>query len=133
MPELSSSAWRYLGLGVAASYAGLGIYQAVQPVQAALGFYDIPKHVISPQVDSKEQVGYLMNLIAARDLSVAAILFSLAYRGKTQEMGTVILGGLIICAADTIAAWKRKGPAAGLTLAAGSSIWGLIGLGLAFN
>ncbi|KAM0813971.1 hypothetical protein AB5N19_13973 [Seiridium cardinale] len=133
MPELSSSTWRYLGLGVAASYAGLGIYQAVRPVQAALGFYDIPKHVISPQVDSKEQVGYLMNLIAARDLSVAVILFSLAYRGKTQEMGTVILGAMIICAADTIAAWKRKGPGAALTLAAGSSIWGLIGLGLAFN
>ncbi|KAK6076978.1 hypothetical protein SCUP515_05161 [Seiridium cupressi] len=112
MAELSSSTWCYLGLGVAASYAGLGIYQAVRPVQAALGFYDIPKHVISPQVDSKEQVGSLMNLIAARDLSVAAILFSLAYRGKTQEMGTVVLGGMIICAADTIAAWKRKGPAA---------------------
>ncbi|KAH6645279.1 hypothetical protein BKA67DRAFT_541512 [Truncatella angustata] len=100
MPELSTATWRYLGLGVAASYAGLGIFQAVQP------------HAISPQVDARQQVGWLMNLIAARDLSIAAILFSFAYRGKTQELGTVILGGMIICAADTIAVGKRKGPAA---------------------
>lgn len=109
MPGLSTSTWRYLGLGVAASYAGLGIFQAVQPIRAGLGFYDIPKHVISPEVDAKQQVSWLMNLIAARDLSMAVILFTFAYRGKTQEMGTVILGGLIICAADTVAAWKRKG------------------------
>jgi hypothetical protein len=112
MSDPSATPWRYLGLGVAVSYAGLGIFQAARPVQAALGFYDIPKHVVSPQVDSKQQVGYLMNLIAARDLSIAAILFSLAYKGKTQETGTVILGGMIIWLADTIAAWKRKGPAA---------------------
>lgn len=111
MSQLSTATWRCLGLGVAASYAGLGIFQSLQPLKASLGLYDIPKHVVSPQVDANQQVPYLMNLIAARDMSIAAILFAFAYRGQTREMGIVILGGLIICAADTIAAWKRKGAA----------------------
>ncbi|ETS73180.1 hypothetical protein PFICI_15125 [Pestalotiopsis fici W106-1] len=132
MSRLSTATWRYLGLGVAASYAGLGVFQAIQPVKAALGFYDIPKHVISPQVDARQQVGWLMTLIAARDISTAVILFTFAYKGKTREMGTVILGSLIVCAADSVTAWTRRGPATGLGLLVGAGIWGVIGYGLAF-
>lgn len=132
MSNLSSTTWRYLGLGVAASYAGIGVFQAIRPVKASLGFYDIPKHVVSPQVDSRQQVGSLMTLIAARDISTAAILFTFAYRGQTSEMGTVILGSLIVGAADTVTAWTRRGPATGLGLLVGASIWGVIGYGLAF-
>ncbi|KAI1849083.1 hypothetical protein JX265_013098 [Neoarthrinium moseri] len=133
MPQLSTPTWRLLGLGVAAGYGFLGVFQACSPVRASLEFYDIPKHVISPQVDAYEQVGILMNLIAARDVSIAAMLLSFAYAGKTKEMGTVILAGMILCAADTVAVWKRRGATAGSTIAAGAAVWGLIGLGLYFN
>jgi hypothetical protein len=112
MAQLSLPTWRFLGLGVAAGYAGLGLFQAILPIRAASEIYDIPKHATSPPDDTNEQIATLMGLIAARDLSVATMLFSFAYAGKTKEMGTVILGGTILCIADSVAVWKRKGPAA---------------------
>lgn len=108
---ISQSTWQALGLSVAASYAGLGLYSVLQPRQAASVFFALPPP--KPKDGTTQDgvvVPLLMPLLGARDLSFAATMFALAYGGKWRELGTVILGGMILSATDIFFVWKSKGP-----------------------
>ncbi|KAH8682728.1 hypothetical protein BX600DRAFT_506291 [Xylariales sp. PMI_506] len=150
MPQSVPSLWRALGLGVAVGYAGLGFYQVMDPGRAAVEFYDIPHRRAAPAVpvgsddDSataaaaaaarhRAEVTTLVRLLGARDLSFAAVILGFAYGEKYKEAGSVILGGMILCAADVVAVWRAKGTASGLVIAVGAGIWGLIGSRLAMT
>lgn len=67
-----------------------------------------PRSALQTQDDARV-VPLLMPLLGARDVSIAAALFALGWSGKTREMGTVILGGMILCVADVAVVWKEKG------------------------
>lgn len=71
-----------------------------------------PKGLNTPQArtESDDAIQFLVPLLGARDLSIAAALFTLHRQGLYSEVGTVILGGMLLCAADTVAVWKKRGP-----------------------
>lgn len=110
------STWRVLGLSVASGYTGLGLFAFCLPHRAAFQYF-----VIQPRDDDFEEddnkvtsvtaaVSLLVPLIGARDLSIAAALWTLGYTAKWREFGTVVVAGSILCAADAIAIWKHRGP-----------------------
>jgi len=116
---LSDSTWRVLGLSVAASYTGLGLFEVVLPHRAAAVFFGLPapasKQLSTPtggkfKEEVSEEVSIFLPLLGVRDISIATAMFAFAYQGKWQEVGTVILAGTILCAADCVVAWKRMGP-----------------------
>ena len=47
----------------------------------------------------------------ARDLSIAAALWALAYADKWREFGTVVVAGTALCVADGVAIWRFGGAA----------------------
>ncbi|KAK0648530.1 hypothetical protein B0T16DRAFT_408366 [Cercophora newfieldiana] len=133
----SNSTWRVLGLSVAASYTGLGLVQVLLPHRAAAEFYALPSP--SPVAQTKDdtfedtaqpgskEVSILVPLLGVRDLSVAAAIWAFAYQGKWREVGTVILAGTILCAADCAVVWRRIGPGLGAQFAVGAVSWTVIG------
>nr|XP_036581494.1 uncharacterized protein CTRU02_08544 [Colletotrichum truncatum]KAF6789845.1 hypothetical protein CTRU02_08544 [Colletotrichum truncatum] len=127
MASLQPSTWRLLGLSVAASYTALGAIDCLIPHRAAEEFFGIEPY------GSTTAVSILMPLLGARDISIAAALFALARQHRGREMGTVILAGTILCVADVVVLWRRKGPRRGGAVAAGVTIWTAIGLGLLWS
>lgn len=111
---MATSTWRILGLSVAASYTGLGLFEILFPHRAAAELFALPprsqskQHVPDPQVS--EAVSLMIPLLGVRDLSLAAAMYVFAWEGKWREVGTVILSGMILCAADSAVVWKRLGP-----------------------
>jgi len=118
--SLSTSTWRVLGLSVAASYTSLGLFEIIFPHRAAAEFFAFPKPTaftapgesrdkpMSPE--ASEAVSLMVPLLGVRDLSIAAAMFAFAWSGKWREVGTVILAGTILCAADCAVVWRRMGP-----------------------
>ena len=99
---LSDSTWRVLGLSVAASYAGLRLFEALLPHRAAAVFLGLPNPAVKGTAPVKddvkddikdnkgqvsEAVSILLPLLGVRDLSIAAAMFAFAYEGKWQEVG----------------------------------------------
>ena len=93
---------------VAVGYAGFGLSEILAPARTAKQLYEIEpgRHV---EVD--KTVALLSPLMGARDLSMAAAIFTLHRAGRQEEMGAVIVAGTILCVADTIAIGYRKGAA----------------------
>jgi hypothetical protein len=121
--QLQPSTWRVLGLSVAAGYAGFGVIATFFPQRAAAEFFGIStisdkkepvasqKAIAPPPQDVEQAVSVLAPLLGARDLTIAAALFAYHFQGKTREMGTLVLAGNILCAADVFVVWKTRGPA----------------------
>jgi len=113
---LAPSTWRVLGLSVASGYTGLGLFAFCLPHRAAFQYFAIqPRDDDFEDDDNKvtsvtAAVSLLVPLIGARDLSIAAALWTLGYTAKWGEFGTIVVAGSILCAADAIAIWKYRGP-----------------------
>lgn len=118
MTILEPSTWHVLGLSVAVSYIGLGILTYALPQTSGKILFDIPDTAtglsnkktdephLSPDIAA---VTLALPLLGARDLTIATALFVFSWEGKTREMGTLILAGTILCVADVITVWQRKG------------------------
>ncbi len=130
---LNPSAYRLVGLSIAAGYTGFGLFATCLPHHAASQFFAIaPQQDIATDSSPKETqtqtqtqretdssknevktvsdaVALLLPLLGARDLTIAASLWALAYAGKWQEFGTVVVSGTILCVADTVAIWRFRG------------------------
>ncbi|KAK0624201.1 hypothetical protein B0T14DRAFT_193934 [Immersiella caudata] len=136
---LSTSTWRVLGLSVAASYTGLGLFEVVFPRRAALEFFALPSvpaataGVRQEDEERSEAVRFMVPLLGVRDLSIAAALWTFAYQGKWREVGTVILAGTILCAADCWVVWRRVGPRLGAQFTGGAVGWTVIGAVLSWS
>ncbi len=120
MAILQASTWHVLGLSVAASYAGLGLLSYVIPQTSGRLLFDVqastPKQLDKRSDEPRREngtesaaVALALPLLGARDLSISAALFALSWDGKPREMGTVILAGMILCVADVVTVWQRKG------------------------
>lgn len=143
---LSRSTWQALGLSVAGGYVLLGTFAVAYPSTAAKTFFNVgngvalwpfdqtqapPSSGNTPDAENIERaVNLLTPLLGARDLSIAAAIFTLSKQGRYPEVGTVILAGTILCLADVVAAWKQRGPALGVLFLVGAAKWGVIGWGL---
>ena len=118
---MASPVWRYLGLSVAGGYTILGIYEILFPHQAAAEFFALPDPRPPPpprkrdsdddndKAEVSQAVSILTPLLGVRDLSLAAAMFAFAAKGQWREVGTVIMAGTILCAADTAVVWQRMG------------------------
>ncbi|KAH7161324.1 hypothetical protein EDB81DRAFT_784448 [Dactylonectria macrodidyma] len=122
----SISAWNTLGLGVAATWAALGLVGVLRPTRSAEIFGVLSMH----KADGTPDDTGIALLFGSRDFTIAAALFALYSAGRDEEMGTVILSSMIICVADIYLAWKSRRGSEMLLFTVGASIWGIIGLGL---
>ena len=124
--EAFPNIWRVLGLSVAAGYAGLGLMGMLIPVKMADTYGLRPKQ--DPEADKFATT--VMTWISVRDLSIGAALFTFYYQSKPQEMGTLILSGMILCAADCILVYRYRQDMIAHSLPIGAAIWGWIGWNL---
>jgi hypothetical protein len=128
---LTPSTYQALGLSVAAGYTVLGSFAVLLPATAARTYFNLGHAeglwpfwnagarasytlVKSPgQNESGEDHGIslLMRMLGARDLSIAAAIFALDWRGEYKSVGTVILAGMVLCAVDVAVIWKQRGHA----------------------
>lgn len=100
----SISAWNTLGLGVAATWAALGLVGVLRPTRSAEIFGVLSMH----KADGTPDDTGIALLFGSRDFTIAAALFALYSAGRDEEMGTVILSSMIICVADIYLAWKSR-------------------------
>jgi len=138
--SLSPSTWRILGLSVATSYIGLGTMGMVAPVLAAKCFGIYPDlsssstaktHQTDQDKDNHANaVATSMKLLGARDLSIGLALVALDYQGDQRAVGTLILGGFVLCVVDIYEVWKRRGLGWGGAFAVGAAVWMAIGSGM---
>lgn len=96
------SAWKNLGLGVAAAYASLGTASFINPtfVSKQLGF----RSLIS---NAQDDATGLLAFIGARDLSFSIAIIALSRAGKYQEMGTIISSTMLFCVVDLFILWRN--------------------------
>ncbi|EOO02360.1 hypothetical protein UCRPA7_2105 [Phaeoacremonium minimum UCRPA7] len=109
MALFSPATWRALGLTVGVAYTGFGIVETLLPAQAAREFFGIQPRA-KAEVD--DAVSVMVPLMGARDFSLSAAMLTFWYYGKDWELGVVILAGSILCVADSIAIFNRRGFAA---------------------
>ncbi|KIW95138.1 uncharacterized protein Z519_03722 [Cladophialophora bantiana CBS 173.52] len=155
--DISPSTWRILGLSVATTYIGLGTFALTCPVLAAKGFglyphsspstsspaappgsnanptkssTSPPEHANADVANHAAAVTTSMVLLGARDLSIGIALTKFGVDGKLQDMGTLILAGMVLCAVDVYEIWRLRGPGWGAAFAAGAGMWLGIGFGL---
>lgn len=132
---LTTSTWRLLGLSVATGYVGLGTFALTTPTIAAkaLGVYPSTSESTGSTVVSKQhhqQVCASMTLLAARDISIGLALFAFDYQSAPHAMGTLILSGMVLCAADVYYVFRLRGWEWGSLLGLGAASWCAIGVGL---
>lgn len=104
MIAIQPSTWHSLGLGVATSFAALGLTAIIAPFRTA-GLFRF-QHALSS--NGRKDVPAMMSLFGARDLSLAVTAFYLGSAGLDQELGALILSAMIVCAVDLYAVIKRQ-------------------------
>lgn len=103
---LQPSTWRLLGLSVGAGYAGFGAWMTLFPRHAAKTIFDYE----GPEsTEGGKMVTLLHQLLGSRDLTLAATIFTFLYRRQEKAAGIVIVSGTILCYADAIGIYIRRG------------------------
>ena len=134
-----SSTWRVLGLSVAAGYTSLGLFAVCLPQRAALEYFAVPPR---PRAEAQkphgptrarvastaDAVDLLMPLLGARDLSIGAALWALAYMERWREFGTVVVAGTVLCLADGVAISRYAGWDRGSLITVSAMGWTGIGI-----
>ncbi|OAQ83509.1 hypothetical protein PCL_05401 [Purpureocillium lilacinum] len=134
--SLSPSTWNSLGLGVAATWAALGLAGGLRPAAAA-DLFGITALGSGGRGDGKSgadrdsMIGFA-GVLGSRDMTIALTLLYLGRAGRNADMGAVILSTMTITAVDIWLVWrKKKGFNSELgVLTVGSLIWAVIGFGL---
>lgn len=114
-------------LSVAGGYVGLGLYAIVRPFPAA-GNLGAPS--LTPSSPNAQSMKIMTMLLGARDLSMGAALFAFAYERQWRSMGTLIVCGTLLCAADVLATWRAGLRGWAAQLGVGAAVWTGIGVGL---
>jgi hypothetical protein len=96
---LSYSTWRYLGLGLTATFFALGTLAIVSPAAAAESLGVIPT---TPEGYAVNQKG--MAFLGIRDVAASAALLWFYAEGKSREMGIMITAWTLVCVTDNILA-----------------------------
>lgn len=137
------STWRYLGLSVALGYTAFGTLGLTRSTLAAQLFNLYPQSVNvgssknaaasvieDPEKAHADSISTSMILLGARDLSIGVTLLTFYYNEDAKALGTLIMGGMVLCAADVVYIWRLRGKEWGGAFAAGAASWAVIGLGL---
>lgn len=111
MIQLGYKTWRYLGLTVAMTYAGLGAFDCFAPKRAAKTIFGLSSDGGKEDDAADTAITTLVPLVGVRDLTISTALLYFFHTRQHTEMGVVILSGMLLSAADVVAVWKRKGPA----------------------
>ncbi|UNI21180.1 hypothetical protein JDV02_007192 [Purpureocillium takamizusanense] len=133
--SLSPATWNSLGLGVAATWAALGIAGGLRPAAAAdlFGITALGsggRGDYKSGADRDSMVGFA-GVLASRDATIALALLYLGRAGRNADMGAVILSTMTVTVVDVWLVWRKKGFNAEMAvLTAGSLIWAVIGFGL---
>ncbi|KAB5584743.1 hypothetical protein GE09DRAFT_1209389 [Coniochaeta sp. 2T2.1] len=127
MSYLQPSTWRLLGLSVGAGYAGFGVWQMAFPRHAAMTIFGFDA---SETTESGKFVSLLHQLLGSRDLALAATIFTFFYCRQDKAAGIVIISGTVLCYADALGIYLRKGLGPALQIFTAASIWAGIGFGL---
>ena len=117
MLSLQPSTWNALGLGVAATFIGLGTAAMSMPHYTAHLFGCAPPSTeaasssisTSPgQRGADVDVAGLVRIMAARDLTIGVAMASLAGHGENRATGTLILSSMLLCGMDIFTVWQRR-------------------------
>jgi len=106
MPYLQASTWRLLGLSVGAGSAGFGIWQVFFPRHAAKTLFE---YEASESTEAGKLISVLHQLLGSRDLTLAATIFTFFSLRQERAAGIVIVSGTILCYADAVAIYLRRG------------------------
>ncbi|ETI22409.1 hypothetical protein G647_06484 [Cladophialophora carrionii CBS 160.54] len=147
--DVSPSTWRLLGLGVSASYIGLGAFAISTPSLCAQAFGLYPTspapgsnanptrsttkpaaHANTDIANHSQAVETSMVLLGARDLTIGLAVGKLAYDFKLRETGTLLLSGMVLCAVDVYEVFRLRGPKWASVFAVAAGVWLGIGAGL---
>lgn len=125
--EISQHTWRALGMSVSGGYCLLGALGILFPHAAAVLLVGpvpqaagTPRPIPSPaeraafiRADRANDnfIPNVMPLLGARDLSIGLALALLGRADRWREVGIVTLAGLVLCAADVVTVYKRRGAA----------------------
>ena len=121
MLSLQPSTWNALGLGVAATFIGLGTAAASMPHYTAHVFGCAPPstEVTSSSISTSTStspgqrgadvdVAGLVRLMAARDLTIGVTMACLAGHGENRATGILILSSMLLCGVDIFTVWQRR-------------------------
>jgi hypothetical protein len=106
MSYLQPSTSRLLGLSVGAGYAGFGVWQVFFPQHAAKTLFD---YEAPDSTEGGRMVSLLHRLLGSRDLTLAATIFTFFSLRQERAAGIVIVSGTILCYADALAIYLRRG------------------------
>ena len=106
------STWNSLGLGVAATWAALGLAGGLRPAAAA-DLFGITALGSGGRGDGKSgadrdsMIGFA-GVLGSRDMTIALTLLYLGRAGRNADMGAVILSTMTITAVDIWLVWRKK-------------------------
>lgn len=106
LSSLSPTTWNTLGLGVASSWVVLSSLATFSPHRTA-ALFGITVLSDSQTADHESTLGF-SGLLGSRDLAIGLAMYFLAKKGRNDELGTLILSTLCICAADIGLVLRRK-------------------------
>jgi hypothetical protein len=101
MASITPGTWNRLGLGVASMWTTLGLVSMLQPA------WTLERFGVGAPATKRERTSVGL-LLGSRDLAIAAALFALGSAERSREAGAVIMGTMIICAADVYIAWRSR-------------------------
>jgi hypothetical protein len=104
--SISPTTWNTLGLGIASSWIVLGSLAAVTPHRAA-ELFGITTLSNPHTADHESTLGF-SGVLGSRDLTIGLAMYFLAKKGRNDELGTLILSTLCVCAVDIALVWRRK-------------------------
>ena len=116
---------RALGLSIATSYALLGASAVFAP-NLELSLLGLAPSPSTPAADASLRDAML--LLGVRDWSISVALFWFYARREGRSMGVVVLSGMVLCVADVMVVWRRRGGDwVAVGLGVGAAVWGWVG------
>ncbi|KAK2594462.1 hypothetical protein QQS21_007808 [Conoideocrella luteorostrata] len=106
LSAISPTTWNTLGLGVAYSWGVLSALATFAPHRTA-ELFGITTLSNEQTADPESVLGF-SGLVGSRDLAIALAMYYLARKGRNDELGTLILSTMCICAADIGLVWRRR-------------------------
>lgn len=106
LSSISPTTWNTLGLGVASSWFVLSSLATFTPHRTA-ELFGITTLSNDRTADPESILGF-SGMVGSRDLTIGLAMYFLAKKGRNDELGTLILSTLCICAADIGLVWRRQ-------------------------
>ena len=104
--SVSPTTWNTLGLGVAGSWVVLSSLATFAPHRTAR-LFGITALSDGDKADHESALGF-SGVVGSRDLTIGLAMYWLARKGRNDELGTLILSTMCVCAVDLALVLRRK-------------------------